>query len=220
MHRIQKHILQKLIRNQNLRYADIKPKAVEGNLFMYHLRQLIGQGWVKKRSDGRYELTATGQLYADKLSLKTFALRAQPKIVTLIACQNQNGEWLFYRRKRQPLMGLCGFPYGKVHEGEKIQASAKRELREKTGLTAELKHRGDGYIWIYQDGGLVSEILFHLFAGTNPTGALKKKTPIGTCFWAKAEKMSGPDFIPSGKDLMELMNTQKDHFFVELTYNL
>lgn len=110
MHRLQQHIIHQLILHPSLRYARLKPDEVEGNLFMYHLRQLMKEGLVTKRSDGQYELAAEGKLYADRLSLQSFTPRVQPKIVTLIACQNEHDEWLLYERKRQPLIGQIGFP--------------------------------------------------------------------------------------------------------------
>jgi hypothetical protein len=53
MHRLQQHILSQLIHYPERRYADLKPDEVEGNLFMYHLRQLMAAGWVIKREDGK-----------------------------------------------------------------------------------------------------------------------------------------------------------------------
>src|SRR5438874_5275120 len=121
MHRLQQHILQQLIHNSRLRYAQLKPTDVEGNLFMYHLRQVMSEGWVCKAGDGAYELSPVGQAYVERLSLKTLTPRAQPRIVTLMVCQNEDSEYLLFRRKRQPLIGMVGFPYGKLHLGESIQ---------------------------------------------------------------------------------------------------
>src|SRR5437899_3164953 len=118
MHRLQQHILYQLMRHHDRRYANLKPEDVEGNLFMYHLRQLISKDWVAKREDGHYELTAAGHRHVDGLSFNTLTPRAQPRIVTLLVCRNKAGEYLFLRRKRQPLLGMVGFPYGKIHLGE------------------------------------------------------------------------------------------------------
>lgn len=221
MHRIQNHIISQLISATNLRYADIKPAEVEGNLFMYHLRQLLNAGLVQKRIDGRYELSPEGQLYADRLSLQTLAPRAQPRIVTLVACQNQSGEYLLYRRRRQPLIGMVGFPYGKIHLGEAIAVAAARELQEKTGLHATLEHRGDGYINIYDNSQPVSQIFFHLFEGRDVNGRLLPKTKSGDAFWQKPENLGLGELIPSVPELCRLIDAHPDtRFFTELTYNL
>lgn len=220
MHRLQQHILGRLIRHETQRYADLKPHEVEGNLFMYHLRQLMKAGWVGKREDGLYELTADGQHYADTLSLKTFSPRVQPRLVTLMVCRDADGRYLFFRRRRQPLLGMAGFPYGKIHLGESIGDAAARELREKTGLAAELTHRGDGYVTIYHDEQLISQILFHLFYGENPTGKLLPDTTAGKPFWASESEIND-GFMPSVRDLLTLLGETPpgERFFTELTYH-
>lgn len=217
MHWIQKHVLAQLITNPRLRYAKIKPANVEGNLFMYHLRALMREGLVVKSDDGLYELTPAGKLYADRLSLQTLTPRVQPRIVTLITCRNDNGEWLLYRRGRQPLLGQVGFPYGKLHLDEAVEAAAARELMEKTGITARLEHRGDGYITIYEGGEVVSQILFHLFYGTNPKGHIRSHQRSGEVFWGRIEDQD--NLIASVKDLVGLLEAHpEDRFFAQLTY--
>ncbi len=218
MHRLQSHILNQLIHNPERRYADLKPTEVEGNLFMYHLKTLIRQNLVVKGDDGLYCLTVEGQRYADGLSLETFTSRAQPRIVTLLVVKDIYGQYLFLRRKRQPLLGKVGFPYGKIHLGESIMAAAGRELKEKTGLTASLSHRGDGYITIYEQAEPVSQIMFHLFYGEDPTGDLIDETTAGSVFWAKPE-MIDATYMPSVLDLLRLLSEQGDQrFFAELSY--
>jgi ADP-ribose pyrophosphatase YjhB (NUDIX family) len=218
MHKLQQHILHQLIRHPDRRYADLKPTNTEGNLFMYHLRKVMSAGWVTKRSDGQYILTPEGQRYVDGLSLKTLAPRIQPRIVTLIACQNKDGEWLFLRRKRQPLLGTVGFPYGKIHLGETVAEAAARELAEKTGLVAQLQHRGDGYITICEQGEPVSQIMFHLFYGRQAAGELRDSAA-GPVFWAPISARDD-SYLPSVLDLIRLIQEEPDRFFVELTYQL
>jgi 8-oxo-dGTP diphosphatase len=219
MHRLQQHILNELMRHSTRRYADLKPHEVEGNLFMYHLRHLMNDGLVAKRTDGLYELSPEGQRFADGFSLKEFAPRAQPRIVTLIVCHNEAGEYLFWRRKRQPMIGWAGFPYGKIHLGETIATAAQRELHEKTGLEAKLSHRGDGYVSIYQAGEPVSQIMFHLFYGQNPTGKLHKESKDGSAFWSRPDAVKG-NVLPSVADLLKLVSDNSGHFFQEFTYHL
>jgi|SRR5581483_7547843 len=219
MHRLQQHILSSLIASQQLRYARLKPAEVEGNLFMYHLRQLIKAGYVEKTPAGLYQLSAAGKFYADQLSLKTFTPRAQPRIVTLMTVRGPNDQWLLYRRLRQPLLGMVGFPYGKLHLGETIQQAARRELKEKTGLSADLTHRGDGYATIYQDGEPVSQILFHLFYGRDPIGRLTAKTKVGESFWADPTELPASEVMPTVPDLLALVTQPaRERFFTELVY--
>jgi ADP-ribose pyrophosphatase YjhB (NUDIX family) len=219
MHKLQQHILSQLIRHNERRYADLKPADVEGNLFMYHLRAVMKAGWVAKRADGRYELTPEGLRYADGLSLKTFTPRAQPRIVTLIVCRNAEGKYLLVRRNRQPLLGFATFPYGKVHLGESIGQAASRELKEKTGLSAGLTHRGDGYITIYRGDEPVSQIFFHLFTAYDINGRLTAHTSAGDVFWG-TPLHDDPTLMPSVLDLIDLVESPDRFFFTELTYHL
>lgn len=217
MHPIQQHIIHQLILHRQCRYRDIKPKDVEGNLFMYHLRQLFKEDFVKKTDSG-YRLTTKGLQLADNLSLKNLRPRIQPKIVTLSAIQNDRGEWLLYRRSRQPFFGLVGFPYGKIHLGEKIQIAAERELKEKTGLMAELRHAGDVYLTVFQQEELLTQMFCHVFVGRNPTGSLKTETDIGECFWQKIDPKNS-DYMPGFVEIAELIK-QKNRFFDELSCTL
>ncbi len=221
MHDIRKQILRKLITHPTQRYADLKPGNVEGNLFSYHLGAVTKEGWVSKRDDGLYELTPAGKLYADRLTLKTLAPRIQPRIVTLLICRNAYGEYLLHRRQKQPLIGKVGFPYGSVHLGESVAEAAEREFKEKTGLDAELSHRGDGYVTINQKGEPISHIMFHLFIAMNPQGKLKEKVPGGQNFWARIHYLEPAELIPSVADLIRtLEQSPTSRFFAEFSYDL
>ncbi len=219
LHVIQKEILIRLIQNPELRYSQLKPKHIESNHFMYHLKALMRDGMVEKRDNGNYSLTMEGKLYADQVNLKTLKVRRQPKIVTLVAVQNDKNQWLLYKRKHQPLINQIGFPYGKLHLGETVQEAAERELMEKTGLTCKLKHKGDGYIIIHEENEPVSQICFHLFYGRNPKGKMKTETQYGWIRWSdENDDFTKPPFMASMHDLMRLIETEKDRFFVELIY--
>lgn len=220
MHRLQQQIIYRLSMNSPLRYARLKPAEVEGNHFMYHLRKLLAEGLVEKK-EGVYELTPQGMLYVDKLSLQTLEPRIQPKIVTQIAVQSGAEEWLLYRRRRHPFTGLIGFPYGKIHLGERIAEAAERELEEKTGLSAQLTHVGDFYSTVLREGELISQMLCHMFVGENPQGRLREDSPIGECFWARIEDFEEKDFFPGFRDLFGLISQPgAGRFFAEYTYEI
>jgi 8-oxo-dGTP pyrophosphatase MutT (NUDIX family) len=220
MHYLQRHILQTLTFKGPVRYAEIKPRAVEGNLFTYHLQKLIDQRLVAKRNR-KYRLTTKGLRLIEPLSHGTFTERIQPTITTLIACQNRKGEWLLYHRRRQPFPGKLGFPYGKVHLEETVLEAAIREFREKTGLVADLCHRGDAYITIYKDKELISQHLFHVFEGKNPKGEILENPIIGKCFWAKIDDHQSGEFLHGFLEIFKLLRSHKRYrFFAELVYHI
>src|SRR3989338_6908056 len=179
MHYIQQKIMYVLALTDSARFSQLKPQEIESNLFIYHLRQLMRDKLVVKNADKTYSLSVQGKAYADTINWKTLKPRSQPKIVNLIACKNDRGEYLLYKRKHQPFIGLSGFPYGKIHLGETIQESSERELQEKTNLKANLRHRGDAYVTVYDVDTLIMHTLFHIHTGANPSGELKEETPIG-----------------------------------------
>jgi len=221
MHPIKREILYRLITNTHIPFSKLKPEGVESNLFIYHLKELIKEGLVCKRADGKYELTAEGLVFADRLSLSSFKPRIQPKIITLIVCKNKNGECLLYTRRRQPFIGLSGFVYGKIHLGEKVAEAAQRELKEKTGLQAKLAHLGEAYLTTVQDGNVVASIFCHVFYGENPTGQLIKDSEIGECFWASLKSLGREKFMPGFFDILSLVKKRSPHlFFAEYIYNL
>ncbi len=186
---------------------------------MYHLRRLTSDGLLEK-SQNQYRLTTKGLQVVDGLSLKNMAPRIQPKIATLLACKNQKGEWLLYRRSRQPYYGLVGFPYGKIHLGESIATAANRELKEKTGLECQISHRGDVYLSVYDKNILGSHSLFHIFSGQEPTGELHKESSIGVCFWTKFSEMKSEELMPGVMEIKKLLEKNgAGRFFAEITAN-
>ncbi len=188
---------------------------------MYHLKQLTNDGLVQKRDDGKYELTLEGQNFSDSLSLKTLNPRIQPKIVTLLVCQNNKGEFLLYKRGKQPFLGLIGFPYGKIHLGEKIAAAAERELLEKTGLKTKPVHRGDVYLTIFKNGQVFTQMFCHVFTSKNTKGELIQRSEIGQCFWEKINNPKDPKFMSGFAEVFSLVKKRnRGLFFTELTYNL
>jgi ADP-ribose pyrophosphatase YjhB (NUDIX family) len=219
MHHIQKHILKKLSLSKKDRYADLKPRGVESNLFVYHLKALIREGYVISK-DESYRLSAGGKLYADRVSFESFQERIQPKIVTILVIKNSD-KYLLYRRRRQPFIGRIGFPYGKIHLEEHLDDAASRELNEKTGLETKLTHRGMVYITVHDETELVSHMLCHVFSGQNPSGELRTDTSIGECFWDKLESIPTKKLIPGVKEIAKLLKKKPSSklFFAEYFLN-
>ncbi len=221
MHPLQKHILHRLMFNHALQFSKLKPENIESNLFMYHLKLVINSGLVHKRSDGRYELTIAGKTFSDKISLKSFSPRIQPKIITMVICTKEDGSQVLYKKKRHPFLGLIGFPYGKIHLGERVLEAAQRELKEKASLAAEVIHRGDVYLTTYQGEELFNQTFAHVFSAAHPTGSLSKELEIGDSFWGKIEQLDQSELIPGALDIYQLLQKSTQQlFFAEFTYTI
>ncbi len=206
MHELQKHILKTLMFSKKAKYSTLKPKEVEGNLFSYHLKNLVKENYIEL-IDTFYFLSPKGRQYVDTLSSETLHPRTQPKIVSIIVLK-QGDTFLLYKRSKMPFINHIGFPYGKIHLEERVQDAAQRELYEKTGFTAELKHRGDVYLTIHDETELVSHMLCHVFTGTEPTGELK-----GECFWSSIEEIPKTSLIPGVSQIVKLLEKNKTKFF-------
>jgi len=217
MHEIQKHIFKKLSLVKSARYAGLKPKTVDGNLFVYHLKKLIKEKYIVSENES-YRLTPKGKNLVDRVSFEIFQERIQPKIVTLLVIENK-GNYLLYRRKRSPFIGSIGFPYGKIHLEEHIAEAAERELKEKTGLSANLRHRGEVYLAVYDEAELITHMLCHIFTGKNPSGELKTDSPMGDVFWGKIEDMTSNKLIPGVKQIAKLLKKNRGQFFAEYFIN-
>jgi ADP-ribose pyrophosphatase YjhB (NUDIX family) len=220
VNRVQRSIIKKLLSAPKLRYAQIKPKNVEGNLFTYHLRKLITEGLIDKSKEGLYGLTAQGKLFVDRLSMKTLSPRIQPKIVTMMVIKNDKDEYIVYKRKREPFIKHIGFPHGKIHLGESVYDASHRELTEKVGFDTELSHRGEVYATVFENSELVTHILCHIFSGAVRKQLIKGTDRSADCYWAKITDPHDAKYLPAFGDIFELCQGSKRQFFKEFTYNL
>lgn len=218
MHRLQQHILTELATHDGLRYARLKPDEVEGNAFMYHLRQLIKAGYIA-HTDEHYRLTAEGKLYVDRVRLKSFTTPLQPKIVILIHATNEQGQTLLYERSRQPLIHMTGLPYGKLHAAETLEQAAARELRKKSGYEADFSYHCSGISRISEGGELTSYILFILVCATNLRGQLLPEYRSGRAYWANPVAITPNKLIPTTTDMLGFVGRPAGGFY-DLSYDL
>jgi len=202
---IQNHILLELTRHPTRRYSQLKPRDVEGNLFLYHLNGLIKADLVEK-ADNVYRLSIKGVQLAGTLSLETGKTRQQPKILTAVSCMNEQGEHLFVRWHRQPNTDLISFPHGMVHFGETIADMAALELAEKAGLAAELTYRGDVYVRGWRDNVIDRHMLVHVFEARDfrPDDQSKLRPDVCESFWAKLDTIQVGQFVPGFYEIAQL----------------
>jgi 8-oxo-dGTP diphosphatase len=218
MHEIQKNILQKIAHTKGARYSELKDKNVDGNLFTYHLGILKKQNYIIAKGKS-YLLTPVGKHLIDRMSFDSFKERIQPKIVTTIIIEDK-GKLLLYRKKRSPFIDHVCFPYGKIHLEERLQDAVERELLEKSGLSATLKHKGDVYLTIHDETELVSHMLCHIFTGTKVNGELKTDYKGGQCFWGTFKDIEKEKVLPGAKQMHALTKKNKNkHFFAEYFLN-
>ncbi|HUB94021.1 MAG TPA: NUDIX hydrolase [Verrucomicrobiae bacterium] len=214
-HHIQREIVNRLSQAKSLRFSELKPKELEANLFMYHLKRLIKDGYVTKTSNG-YELATQGLTYVDGLTLSDGKPRKQAKILCILALQRPDGSWLLGRRKYQPYIGQLMFLSGKQHFGESPEAHAKREVYEKVGSELELTRRGMVDIRITRGGEPLTHIIGHIYhAIISEDLIVPVETDQHTYSWY-GSLSDDDELLPGTKEIYNVLHSSDDSFFVSL----
>lgn len=187
LHKIQKDILVSLLFKPGLRFSKLNEGKVASDQFNFHLKRLIVEGLVQKENAGVYCLTPKGKEFANRLDTETKLYEKQAKIGVLICCINRiKGEtaYLIQQRLKEPYFGFYGFITGKVKMGETVFETAQRELKEETGLGANLKLSGVKHKMDYsKDEELLEDKFFFVIKATNPKGKMIRKFEGGKNLW-------------------------------------
>ena len=210
MNWIQRHILTELTRNSTRRYSQLKPRDIEGNLFMYHLKGLMKDGLVEK-ADTAYRLSTKGMQFIATFSLPLGKTRQQPTVLTAVVCKNDKNEYLFVRWHRQPNIGQISFPHGMVHFGETVADMASLELAEKAGLVADVVYEGDVYVRVMDNGEVHRHMLVHVFSASNIQSGREDelRSDVFESFWSPLENIKKEDCVPGFYEIAQLFDEGK-----------
>ncbi|HEX4662603.1 MAG TPA: NUDIX hydrolase [Candidatus Saccharimonadales bacterium] len=220
VHHIQRQIIEKLTYAPSLKFSQLKPAGLESNIFTYHLRQLITQKLVEKTDDG-YTLAPAGLTYVDSLSFTNLKPRKQPKLVTVIALQNETGQWLLAQRKIQPFIGRFMLINGKQHFGEAPEIHAERELQEKTGLQIPLTRRGLADIQITNSNGtLLTHVVGHVYQGKANNASLPVDMDRFHYQWCDIKTLKDTDLMPGTREVIDELVRSSQLFIASLRVSL
>lgn len=209
-HRIQKHILSVLLYQKTARFRDLRPPRVDTNLYSYHLKLLVRQGFVRKLETG-YTLSSRGLAYVDRVNADKFFVRQQPKIITMLLVQDGYGNVLLQQRAKQPYIDRWTLPYGKVHiDDESVAAGAAREAHEKLGLEVTPRHVGDAYIRVRDTGEILSSTLVHVCRFE-----LDAYPESDTVRWCAPLKLQGYELAPAVEEIVARSFFGDEFFFDE-----
>jgi ADP-ribose pyrophosphatase YjhB (NUDIX family) len=134
MHHIQKEIVYSLSVQSPQRFSQLQPAQVANNIFSYHLKRLIETGNIEHTELGY--IPTRKALKAVLLGSSSDRPKLTPALLTMLYITNPAGDVLLIQRTNKPFEGWNGLPSGLIHSGESIEDAAKRELFEKTGITA------------------------------------------------------------------------------------
>lgn len=196
--------------SETARFRDLRPPKVDTNLFTYHLNALVKMGMVMKAGGG-YTLTPSGLSYVDRVSVEKRVIRTQPKIISMIVVQNEEGDVLLQRRTKQPYINTWTLPYGKLHvEDTSVMSAAKREVQEKLSINDQaLEHAGDCYIRVHVNGELLSTTLAHVFRFYRDDIAVNEDL-----VWVRPHKLGNYTLAPAVQEIMT-RTFFKDPFYFE-----
>ncbi len=175
IHEAQTAILRELLFHPSAGFAQLqKPTGLDSDHFKFHIARLVQLEYVAKTGEGKYTLTTRGKEYANRLDTDRNTIEKQPKLSVVLVIENNEGKFLQQERLKQPFYGFWGSATGKVGWGEKLLDAAARELKEETGLTADLRVSGLFHKLDYHKvtKKLLEDKYFAIIYGVNPTGEL------------------------------------------------
>ncbi len=194
------------------RYADLKPKDMDGNQFAYHLKQLLSDKMIVKNDDGTYSLTSTGKSYL----VHRYENQGDSAHTIFLVVIRNGDNILLRKRKVQPMLGWTGFVHGEPLAGEALDITIKNRVKDKTGLNINnLTIHGSGLI-------RMPESFSHAIIVSTETEG--KELPIvedetGINFWTEDALETIDKLIPSTGDILEYINDTDRRWF-DLSYDL
>ncbi len=215
LHHIQKNILNSLATADMARYSDIKPGDMDGNIFTYHLKQLIADKYITKQDDGSYALLPHGKNYIVHRYENPLL---QAHSIFLIALRRDD-QWLLRERLVQPLIGMAGFIHGEPIASESVVTTAERRLFDKTGIKASLQIHNSGLIRIESNG--MTESFSHalILVGDTSEDISITHDVTGRNFWLPTTALQQPHILPSCSGIIQRIGDKNISPF-ELDYQL
>lgn len=218
-HEAQMKLLRQLLLNPSCRFSDLtKASGLTSDHANFHIKQLISAGFVEHvpKSYGEYRLTVNGKEYANRMDTDEHVIEKQPKLSVVLDIVNSDGKHLQQKRLKQPYYGYWGRPTGKIRWGETMLEAAARELREETGLTADLKVCGFYHKLDYDpDGTLLEDKYFCFVRGIHPVGTLIPESEGQHNEWLSDEEFLAKEHrFGNLEDLMKYIDNEET-FVVE-----
>jgi predicted transcriptional regulator/ADP-ribose pyrophosphatase YjhB (NUDIX family) len=215
LHSAQVSILRTLRHNESVRYSVLmRPTTLESDVFKFHLRKLVHQKYVEKKTTGEYLLTSKGKEFANNLSKTELTVQKQPKLsVAIIASKHtKDGSlYLVQKRFRNPFYGFWGCISGPVQWGEPIEVTARREFEKQTGLSASYKVKS-----FYRKGAydkdtdeILEDKLFAVVEAINVKGQLNNAWPGGFNTWMSSAELEAQEkYFNSSRRFIDIVGSK------------
>jgi ADP-ribose pyrophosphatase YjhB (NUDIX family)/predicted transcriptional regulator len=183
-------ILRVLLFSPDARFAELqKASELSSDHFNFYLKQLLEEEYITKNKAGAYHLTFKGKEFANRFDTDERKVERQPKVAVCLMVR-KDGKQLVQQRLKQPYYGYWGRPTGKIRWGETILEAAARELKEETGLEADLAYESIYHKMDFNQktGEMLEDKVFFVVACANPRGELITEFEGGRNAWMTQEE--------------------------------
>ncbi len=213
IHHIRRSILDKLATADSLRYGQLKPSELDGNVFTYHLKGLITDDFVQKNDVGDYSLTQRGHGYIVRRYEDS---REAAHSVFLVVLKNGT-DYLLRRRDVQPHLGYTGFVHGEPEAGTPVLQTAVKRIFEKTGIEdVELSVVGSALIAHYHQEELLSYSNALIIYGETDQDMTVERDATGHNFWGQPASVENA--FPSCSNIIKMI--EDGNVWFERAYEL
>lgn len=236
IHPIQADILRVLLFQPQARFSELNTTNITSDHFNFHVKRLIEIGIIEKKED-KYQLTTVGKEFANRFDTdstlpatdliergRQVLIEKQAKVGVLVCgvkTENKIQKHLVQQRLKQPYFGFYGFITGKSKWGETTEETAARELKEETGLTADLTLVGIKHKMDYsKKGELLEDKHFFVFRASNTKGNLIKHFEGGKNSWMTEDEINELSNLFDGVDESIEMIKQNSLVFSETKYTV
>jgi hypothetical protein len=182
-------------------------------------------GYIFKTSEHGYALTAVGKELANNLDEAARSVQKQPKLSVLLVIPRHGGqdndEFLFQQRLRQPFYDYWGCLSGPVQWGEDIEVTASRELLKQTGLKGSCAVRSFYRAKDYQleSGVILEDKLFVVVQVSQLEGTLSNAWTGGGNQWMTTEQLQAQQkYFLSSAEVVETVQTDQAYTSRNLHY--
>lgn len=131
----QRDLLRHLMWVSDITYAQLHKHFEKHELFNYHLRELVSQGYILKEGS-KYKLSSTGRQKVSFMD-EDGSLQQQFKVsMAAWVVRLHEGKWqtVMFTRKKHPQLGWKSIITGKMKYGESTDDCLARELFEEVGI--------------------------------------------------------------------------------------